>query len=192
MPRARASAEYGTDRVTQLAHALQCASLAEEAGAGSALIAASLLHDVGHLVHDLGGDAAERGIDDRHEMRGRDWLGKWFGEDVTGPVRLHVDAKRYLTAADPAYFAILSPGSVQSLALQGGPFPTPLAERFIALPHAAAAVKLRRWTRLPRSPERRRRISRISAGISKRHCAASAEPPAAGAMSRKRRFRVLA
>ena len=45
-----AGAEYGSDRVTQLAHALQCASLAEEADANSALVAAALLHDIGHLV----------------------------------------------------------------------------------------------------------------------------------------------
>jgi phosphonate degradation associated HDIG domain protein len=140
-----AAAEYGSDRVTQLAHALQCASLAEEAGANSALVIAALLHDIGHLVHDLGRDAAKRGIDDRHELLGREWLGKWFAEDVTGPVRLHVDAKRYLTADDPGYFATLSAASVRSLALQGGPFRPDEAERFIALPHAAAAVKLRRW-----------------------------------------------
>src|SRR5471032_1066457 len=111
------SAAYGTDGVSQLEHALQCASLAEAAGASTALVIAALLHDVGHLVHSLGGDVARRGIDDRHEARGRDWLGKWFAEDVTGPVRLHVDAKRYLCAVDPGYSVILSPGSVRSLAL---------------------------------------------------------------------------
>jgi phosphonate degradation associated HDIG domain protein len=131
--------------VTQLEHALQCAGLAEDNGANPALITAALLHDIGHLVHDLGPGAAERGIDDRHEARGRDWLGQYFAEDVTGPVRLHVDAKRYLTATDPGYLSTLSEGSVRSLALQGGPFSRPLADGFIALPHAAAAVALRRW-----------------------------------------------
>ena len=140
-----ASADYDSDQVTQLAHALQCATLAEEAGAASSLVVAALLHDVGHLVHHLGPDVARRGIDDRHEVRGRDFLGKWFTEDVTGPVRLHVDAKRYLCATDADYFSLLSPASVRSLALQGGPFPTALAEGFIGLPHAKAAVQLRRW-----------------------------------------------
>jgi phosphonate degradation associated HDIG domain protein len=143
--RDKGGADYGGERVTQLEHALQCATLAETSGAASALIAASLLHDFGHLVHDLGRDAAKRGVDDRHEVRGRDWLGQWFAEDVTGPVRLHVDAKRYLCAIDPKYFATLSPGSVQSLALQGGPFEPEPAKSFIALPHAPAAVNLRRW-----------------------------------------------
>lgn len=141
----RGGADYGDEHVTQLAHALQCAQLAEAGRASPALITAALLHDIGHLVHDLGPGAAQRGIDDRHEARGRDWLGQYFGEDVTGPVRLHVEAKRYLTAIDPEYLALLSAGSVRSLALQGGPFPPDLAAEFIALPHAAAAVTLRRW-----------------------------------------------
>jgi phosphonate degradation associated HDIG domain protein len=146
--------EYGSDGVSQLEHALQCATLAEAAGASTALTIAALLHDIGHLVHDLGRDVVRRGIDDRHEVRGRDWLGKWFAEDVTGPVRLHVDAKRYLCAVDPAYVATLSPGSVRSLALQGGPFPLALAQGFIGLPHAAAAVQLRRWDEGAKIPGR--------------------------------------
>jgi phosphonate degradation associated HDIG domain protein len=146
--------EYGSDGVSQLEHALQCATLAEAAGASAPLIIAALLHDVGHLVHPLGHDPARRGIDDRHEVRGRDWLGRWFAEDVTGPVRLHVDAKRYLCAVDPSYFAALSAGSVRSLALQGGPFPLMLARGFIGLPHAAAAVQLRRWDEGAKVPGR--------------------------------------
>jgi [1-hydroxy-2-(trimethylamino)ethyl]phosphonate dioxygenase len=149
-----ACADYDSDRVTQLAHALQCASLAEAADASPALIVAALLHDIGHLVHQLGPNVAGRGIDDRHEVRGRDFLGKWFTEEVTGPVRLHVDAKRYLCATDASYFSLLSPASVRSLALQGGPFPATLAEGFIGLPHAKAAVQLRRWDEAAKIPGR--------------------------------------
>jgi phosphonate degradation associated HDIG domain protein len=141
----RGGADYGGERVTQLQHALQCAALAEAEGADAALISAALLHDIGHLVHDLGHAPAARGIDDRHEMRGREWLRSRFGDEVTEPVRLHVDAKRYLTATDSGYFATLSAGSVRSLELQGGPFSPALAEGFIEMPHAAAAVRLRRW-----------------------------------------------
>lgn len=147
--------EYGDECVTQLQHALQCASLAEEAGAAAALVSAALLHDVGHLVHDLGPAAAARGVDDRHEMRGREWLSRWFDEDVTEPVRLHVNAKRYLTATDPDYFATLSPASVRSLQLQGGAFSPSLAAGFIALPGAVAAVRLRRWDEAAKVPGRR-------------------------------------
>jgi [1-hydroxy-2-(trimethylamino)ethyl]phosphonate dioxygenase len=137
--------QYGGERVTQLAHALQCAALAEAEGAAPSLVTAALLHDIGHLLHDLGERPAARGIDDRHELVGRTWLSRWFGEPVTEPVRLHVNAKRYLTATDPGYFATLSPGSVRSLQLQGGPFSAELATGFIALPHAEDAVRLRRW-----------------------------------------------
>jgi phosphonate degradation associated HDIG domain protein len=151
----KGAADYGSERVTQLEHALQCAHLAEAAGAASALISAALLHDFGHMVHDLGRDAAVRGLDDRHEVRGRDWLGQWFAEDVTGPVRLHVDAKRYLCAVDPGYFATLSPASVRSLGLQGGPFAADRGKDFIGLPHAPAAVELRRWDDSAKEPGRR-------------------------------------
>lgn len=145
-------ADYGGERVTQLEHALQCATLAEEAGADPALISAALLHDIGHLVHDLGREPAARGIDDVHETRGEAWLQRWFGEEVTDPVRLHVDAKRYLTATEPGYFATLSPGSVRSLQLQGGPFSPEMAEDFIRLPHAEAAVRVRRWDEAAKVP----------------------------------------
>ena len=136
---------YGGERVRQLEHALQCATLAEAEGAAAPLITAALLHDIGHLIHDLGDAPAARGIDDRHELLGREWLSHWFGEPVTEPVRLHVNAKRYLTATDPGYFATLSAGSVRSLDLQGGPFTAELATGFIGLPHARDAVRLRRW-----------------------------------------------
>jgi predicted HD phosphohydrolase len=81
----RGGADYGGERVSQLEHALQCAMLAEEAGAEATLISAALLHDVGHLVHDLGRAPASRGIDDRHELRGREWLSSRFGEAVKNP-----------------------------------------------------------------------------------------------------------
>ena len=137
--------DYGSEGVRQLEHALQCAALAEAENAAPALIAASRLHDIGHLIHDLGREPAARGIDDRHEVLGQEWLTRWFGADVTEPVRLHVPAKRYLTATDPGYFATLSAGSVRSLELQGGPFPQDGAAEFIGQPYAAEAVRLRRW-----------------------------------------------
>jgi phosphonate degradation associated HDIG domain protein len=137
--------DYGGERVRQLEHALQCAALAETEGAGPALITAALLHDIGHLIHDLGIAPAARGIDDRHEVLGQQWLEQWFGPAVTEAVRLHVPAKQYLTGTDPGYFATLSAGSVRSLALQGGPFSAEAAAEFIAQPHAEEAVRLRRW-----------------------------------------------
>jgi phosphonate degradation associated HDIG domain protein len=136
---------YGLTDINQRAHALQAAWLAERSGCGAALIVAALLHDIGHMVHDLGDNPAARGVDDRHEEVGYDFLRVYFGPEVAGPVRLHVAAKRYLCAVEPDYFGRLSDDSVLSLSLQGGPMPQQEAEAFAALPHARAAVQLRRF-----------------------------------------------
>jgi phosphonate degradation associated HDIG domain protein len=136
---------YGLHDVNQLEHALQAAWLAEQDGAAAPLIAAALLHDIGHMVADLGENPAETGVDDRHEALGDAWLRTHFGPEVTEPVRLHVAAKRFLCATEPGYYALLSPDSVLSLSLQGGPMSAAEAEAFGALPHAAEAVRLRRY-----------------------------------------------
>ena len=143
--RHRGQAQYGGEAVSQLEHALQCATLAEEQGESPALIAACLLHDLGHLVHHLGDDPAVRGIDDRHEYQAVPVLETLFPEAVTTPVRLHVAAKRYLCAVDDSYWDSLSPASKRSLELQGGIFSQSAAQAFIQQPHAEDAVKLRRW-----------------------------------------------
>jgi phosphonate degradation associated HDIG domain protein len=137
--------QYGLSDINQRQHALQAALLAEQEAAGAALVTAALLHDIGHMVHDLGHNPADAGIDDRHEELGHDWLVRWFGPAVTEPVRLHVAAKRYLCAVDPTYFGKLSPDSVKSLALQGGPMSPAEVSAFEALEGHEAAVRLRRW-----------------------------------------------
>jgi phosphonate degradation associated HDIG domain protein len=136
---------YGLSKVNQRAHALQAALLAEQSGCDSALIAASLLHDIGHMVHDLGEDPAADGIDDHHEAAGQAFLARWFGPEVTEPVRLHVAAKRYLCATEPDYFGRLSPDSVRSLELQGGLMSAEEVALFKATPGHAEAVQLRRF-----------------------------------------------
>lgn len=141
----RADGLYGLHDVTQREHALQSAWLAERDGHPPALIAAALMHDIGHLVHDLGDNPAEEGIDDRHEELGNVWLSKHFGPEVSEPVRLHVAAKRYLCATEADYFDKLSPDSVLSLSLQGGPMSAEEVEAFEALPHHTEAVQLRRY-----------------------------------------------
>jgi phosphonate degradation associated HDIG domain protein len=138
-------AAYFGEPVSQRAHALQCAALAAREGAAPSLVGAALLHDIGHLLHGLGESIADEGVDARHEDAGHDWLTRHFSDDVTEPVRLHVDAKRYLCAVDPAYAAALSPASQQSLALQGGPFTKSQVLAFADLPFAAEATRLRRW-----------------------------------------------
>ena len=136
---------YGLSSVNQRAHALQAAWLAEQSGCDSALITAGLVHDIGHMVQDLGEDPAAGGIDDRHEGVGTDFLRQYFGPEVTEPVRLHVAAKRYLCATEADYFRRLSPDSVRSLALQGGPMSDREVNAFAALRQSVAAVQLRRF-----------------------------------------------
>lgn len=121
------------------------ALLAQKEQADDALIAAALLHDVGHLLHGLPDDAPDQAIDDVHENRAADWLIKHFGPRVTEPVRLHVAAKRYLCAVDPNYLGLLSTPSVTSLRLQGGPMSAKEVLDFETNPYYKAAVRLRRW-----------------------------------------------
>jgi len=144
---------YGGEPVTQLQHALQCAQLAENEGASAALITAALLHDVGHLLEDDFEDAPEHDSDRRHEDLGDAFLSKWFGPNVTEPVRLHVAAKRYLCAVDPDYFDSLSPMSRHSLMLQGGPMSADEVSEFEANPHCKDAVRLRRWDDRGKDPQ---------------------------------------
>ena len=138
------AAHYG-EGVSQREHAAQAAWLAEQAGAPAVLIAAALLHDIGHLLHGLPEDIAAQGIDGHHEDVGAAWLDRHFLPAAVAPVRLHVAAKRYLVATEPGYAATLSPASARSLALQGGPMDAAECRAFRALPGAAEAVALRRW-----------------------------------------------
>lgn len=137
--------QYSGEPVSQLEHALQCACLAEKAGAGAELITACLLHDLGHLTSDLGDTPTLRGMDDRHQFQGARALKTSFSEAVRNPVLLHVDAKRYLCATESGYWESLTEDSKRSLELQGGRFDAGEAGKFIARPYAADAVKLRRW-----------------------------------------------
>ncbi len=136
---------YGSAALSELEHAIQSATLARDAGAGSDMITAALLHDVGHLVvKSAAGDAAI-GIDNRHEEIGAAFLSGSFPPTVTEPIRLHVPAKRYLAAVDEVYRAALSPAARRSLARQGGAFDAGQLQAFEALPYAQEAVQLRRW-----------------------------------------------
>lgn len=151
--RQHGATQYTGEPVTQLEHALQTAALAEQQDAPPSLIAASLLHDLGHMLEDHGDTPTMAGIDDLHQYRILPFLRNLFDEDVLAPIRLHVDAKRYLCATDPAYFSALSADSVRSLKLQGGIFDTEQAAAFIALPYAADAVRLRRWDDLAKQAD---------------------------------------
>ncbi len=136
---------YEGESVSQIAHAWQCGQLARAAGASQALQLASWLHDLGHLLTDLSGTPTVQGIDDRHELSGARVLDAIWGPDVSEPVRLHVAAKRYLVATYAEYSARLSPDSVRSLALQGGPMDLCECIEFQGNRYALDARQLRSW-----------------------------------------------
>ena len=136
---------YSGESVSQLEHALQSGALAQQEGASDELVAAAFLHDLGHLLNRQGETPTTRGVDDLHQYYALPFLRSVLPDSVLEPIRLHVDAKRYLCAVDTAYFGCLSPDSVRSLQLQGGVFSDEEAAEFAARPYASDAVKLRRW-----------------------------------------------
>jgi len=152
--RDRGDGAYGLSSVSQKEHALQAAALAAEQGLGDAMVIAALFHDVGHLVDDRDVDFAADGIDDHHEDVSADLVAPLFGPAVAEPIRLHVAAKRYLCATEASYFAKLSPDSVRSLDLQGGPMSADEVAAFDAHPFAAQAVALRRIDEQAKVPGR--------------------------------------
>jgi phosphonate degradation associated HDIG domain protein len=149
----RGGLAYDGEGVTQFQHGWQCARLAREAGAPPALQLAAWLHDLGHLMTGWEGSPTLQGIDDTHETLGAQALVAAFGAAVAEPVALHVEAKRCLVAAQPAYLESLSPDSVRSLALQGGPMSTKERALYMLRPHAKDAMRLRVWDDLAKQPD---------------------------------------
>lgn len=144
-------ARWGSDpydeELSQLDHALQTAALAEAAGATDELVAAALLHDVGHLL-ELASRDGHGGLpttDCHHEAVGARYLTTLFGPNVTGPITLHVRAKRYRCSVDPDYLDGLSDGSRRSLFLQGGPADGVEVSSFESNPGFEDALRLREW-----------------------------------------------
>jgi gamma-butyrobetaine dioxygenase len=154
------AADYLGEPVTVAEHLLQAGARAQAAGAPSALVAAALLHDVGHLRGadaqtddiELSGRELMAGTDNNHGDRGAVWLAQWFPASVTEPVRLHVAAKRYLCATEPSYFGQLSEASVYTLTVQGGPMTDAEAREFERSPHAVGAIAVRRWDDQAKDP----------------------------------------
>jgi predicted HD phosphohydrolase len=131
--------------VTQQEHALQCAALAAADDRPPALVAACLLHDVGHLLHMSAHDSDAVPDDDTmHAERGARALSAVFGPDVTEPIRLHVAAKRVLVL-DSDYTPRLSAGSRASLRRQGGAATTDEVDAFMRSPYAEDALTLRQY-----------------------------------------------
>ena len=148
----RGAEEYLGEPVSIAEHMLQGAQLAEESGAREEVVAAALLHDVGHFTHDFPTDAADLGIDSRHEEAGAKVLEDFFPQVIVDCVRYHVDAKRYLCATDPEYYSALSDASVLSLKLQGGPMSEDEVKAFEQNPNYREIVQVRIWDDIGKVP----------------------------------------
>lgn len=137
--RHRGGGLYSGEAISQLQHALQCAALARADGARPELVTAALLHDICHLSDDANDRLSP------HDKLAAELLSELFSPAVTEPVRMHVDAKRYLCTIEPLYWSTLSDMSKRSLEWQGGPFSQEQAVDFIDQLYAEDAVRLRRW-----------------------------------------------
>ena len=141
----RGADSYLGEDVTMSEHMLQGAQLAEKAGANDALIAAALLHDIGHYTNEFPDDALEKGINNHHDEAGAAVLEKFFPAVITECVRQHVAAKRYLCAKDEAYFSRLSDASIHTLNLQGGPMSEAEMQELEKNPHLKEIIQVRYW-----------------------------------------------
>ena len=152
---------YGGEPVTELAHSLQCAELARDAGADEDLQLACLLHDVGRFTVDpreifdkkdqtIASHPGARG----HHDVGADLIAPWVPPRVAWLVRMHAEAKRYLCAVEPVYLDTLTPGSRFTMTLQGGVMTGEEAARRARHPWMSDAVRLRRWDDLAKVPEK--------------------------------------
>jgi predicted HD phosphohydrolase len=123
------------DGLSELDHGLQCAyELSCVRPDDTELQVAGLVHDIGHQFAS----------DERHGELGAERVRAMLGDRVASLVERHVPAKRYLVTTDPAYRSSLTEGSIESLAVQGGPLTSEEAELFASSPYAADAVLLRR------------------------------------------------
>lgn len=146
-------AYYG-EPVTQLEHALQCAQLAEQAGADEETVVAAFLHDMGHLlpVESAEGYMDGYGTVD-HERLGADFLRqRGFSEKVAQLIEHHVNAKRYLVYKKPEYFARLSEASLKTLEFQGGPMTPDEAAEFEKNPYFREILQVRGWDEQAKIP----------------------------------------
>lgn len=147
----RGTLVYG-EAVNQIEHALQCGTLAEQEAAPASLVLAAFLHDIGHMQHRDAAAAVNEGRDDAHEALGSKFLERWFGPGVAEPVRLHVQAKRYLCATEAGYWEQLSPLSQRTLEIQGGAMSEAEVQAFEQNPYSGDAVRVRRWDDIGKRP----------------------------------------
>ncbi|MCE8538511.1 HD domain-containing protein [Ruegeria pomeroyi] len=139
----RGGEEYLGEPVTMAQHMLQGATIAEQNGLPEEIIVGALLHDIGHFTSEFGTYHPDDTEDRHHEDAGEAVLAPFFPPVITDCVKYHVAAKRYLCATKPAYFARLSPASVHTLELQGGPMSTEEVAEFERNPNIEAIIHVR-------------------------------------------------
>ena len=153
--RRRGAESYLGEQVTMAQHMLQTAQCAEQAGADNSQIVAALLHDIGHYKNEIPETSLAKGVNNFHEEAGANFLEDFFPKSVVEPIRQHVAAKRYLCAVNPRYFKRLSPASVHSLKLQGGPMNIEEVKEFEKNDYLEQSIQLRYWDEDGKDPERK-------------------------------------
>jgi phosphonate degradation associated HDIG domain protein len=150
----RGAESYLGEQVTMAQHMLQTAQCAEQAGANNSQIVAALLHDIGHYKNEIPETSLAKGIDNYHEEAGANFLEDYFPISVVEPIRQHVAAKRYLCAVKSDYLERLSPASIHTLNLQGGPMNKEEVKEFEKNDYLEQCVKLRYWDEDAKNPKR--------------------------------------
>ena len=135
---------YIGEKVTITEHMIQTAMLAEENHSSESLICACLLHDYGHFIIEDPDRLVSKSIDGKHEDIGFNFLNNYFRSEVVEPIRLHVQAKRYL-CRKKSYRSALSEASKVSLKLQGGIMSDAEKEKFTSLKFHHDAILLRKY-----------------------------------------------
>ena len=139
----RGGEAYLGEKVTMAEHMLQGALFAEVRGEDAMVMVAALLHDIGHFTSEFGTFSMEDSQDRCHEEAGAVVLEPFFPAVVVDCVRHHVAAKRYLCATNPNYLGRLTPASIHSLKLQGGPMGADEVEAFAQNPNIDIILKVR-------------------------------------------------
>ncbi|NIG56274.1 HD domain-containing protein [Chitinophaga sp. Cy-1792] len=142
---------YGED-VTMLMHMMQAALIAERTGFSDEMVLAAFLHDIGHFFE--GEDQMEGYGTMAHDELGQRFLReRGFPEQLVKLVGSHVQAKRYLTFSDSAYYDTLSETSKKTLEYQGGPMTEGEAAEFHADPLFHQYIQLRIWDDMGKETE---------------------------------------
>jgi predicted HD phosphohydrolase len=130
--------------LTILDHGLQCAARLRHSDPDDLeLQVAGLVHDVGHVLAPGGED---------HGVAGAAVVRPVLGDRVAALVAAHVPAKRHLVSTDRTYRDRLSTGSRLTLGVQGEAMSPEESAVFLALPHAEAALVLRRADEAAKDP----------------------------------------